>query len=101
MSLECHWWAEMGETGHVDCGGSVWEVAGVWNWSVLWWFQGLCILEGAVAGGCNAVRGGSSAEGGGSVASKKECVRADNCKAHPCADEACHVRVGAAPFLCE
>ena len=76
----------MGDIGHAgggmrggdgdddDGGGGVEEVAGDWRWGLLWRYQCLCILEEAVASGCNAVSGGPSAEGGGSVAPKKECV---------------------------
>ena len=70
-------------------------------WGELWDCWCLLILELAVARGYNAIRGCPTAEWVSSVAPEEECVGLYYGKAHPCANEASHVRVCAAPLLCE
>ena len=66
-----------------------WLVAG--GGAELWKCRCLCILELAVAGGCNAISGGPLVEWVGSVAPEEECVGSYNGKAHPCENETSHV----------
>ena len=84
-----------------EVGGGVLEVVGSWGSGLscgivrghLFWSWLLQVAS--------AIRGGPSAEWVCLVASEEECVGLYNGKAHPCADEACHVRVCVAPLLCD
>ena len=70
-----------------------------WKWH---WGRRALLVAQVVSTCCgNAVGGGALAHWGGTVATEEECVGLYNGKAHPHMDEVCHVRVCAAPLLCE